>query len=242
MKFPTAPGATWATLLVILVISAGFSSLRATPIVREAGAIYLSDFEEKPMKLKVLAPAPAYFDFAGTRYVGTLRVPQIVEVQAVSDVAYRVRGKAQQGQVLGWVDKKYLQPIAEETLTALRKAEERRKVVTDLIARNQVAMGMTPAEVEQSIGKPQKRTARASSDKAPEQIWEYVKYATIPQSTNVIGPGGVVSVATTYIKKPIGQITITFKDDIVDAIDQSEGTILTGNETTIVAPPIVVYW
>ncbi len=236
MKFVFAPGAAALALLAML------APLRAEPIVRAPGAVYLSDFDSKPMRLKVLQPAPAYFDFTGQRYVGTLRVPQVVEVQAISDVAYRVRGKAQQGQVLGWVEPKYLETIPPETIAALKKADERRKVVADLIAKNQLAIGMTAAEVEQSIGKPQKRTSRASKEKAAEQVWEYVKYATIPQNTSVAGPNGIVTVVTNYIKKPIGQLTVTFKDDIVESLDQSEGTILTGDETTIVAPPIVVYW
>lgn len=214
----------------------------ATPIIREPGAIYLSDFDDKPMKLRVLEPAPAYFDFAGTRYVGTLRVPQVVTVQAVSDRGYRIQGKAQQGQILGWVAPKYLQPIPPETLATLKKAEERRVVVADLLARNQVAIGLTPEEVEASIGKPQKRTTKSSKDQSTEQIWEYVKYATIPQNTTVAGPGGVVTIATTYVKTPIGRLTVTFKEGTVESLDQSEGTILTGNETTVVAPPIIVYW
>lgn len=216
--------------------------LGASPIIREPGAIYLSDFDEKPLKLRVLNPAPVYFDFAGTRYVGTLRVPQIVTVQAVSDRAYRVQGKAQQGPVLGWVDPKNLQPIPADTLAALKQAEERRVVVEDLLARNQVAIGLTSDEVEASIGRPQKRTTKSTKDQATEEIWEYVKYATIPQNTTFAGPRGAVGTATTYVKTPIGRLTITFKDGVVESLDQSEGTVLTGNETTVVAPPIIVYW
>jgi hypothetical protein len=214
----------------------------AGPIIREPGAIYLSDFAAKPMKLKVLEPAPAYFDLAGTRYVGTLRVPQTVEVQAISEHAYRIRGNAQQGQVLGWIEPKFLEPIPKETLEALRKGEERRKAVEALIAKNEVAIGMMPDEVQLSLGKPQKKTSRVSKDRSPEQVWDYVKYASIPQSTNIIGPGGVLTVATTYVKTPVGRLTVSFKDGIVESLDQSEGTLLSGNETTIVAPPIVVYW
>ncbi len=69
-----------------------------------------------------------------------------------------------------------------------------------------------------------------------------MKYQSIPQNTNVIGPGGVVTITTTYIKTPVGRLTVSFKDGIVESLDQSEGTILNGNETTIVAPPVLVYW
>jgi hypothetical protein len=212
------------------------------PIIREAGAIYLSDFTDKPLKLRVLQAAPAYFDFAGQRYVGTLRVPQIVEVQAIAPQAYRIRGNAQQGQILGWVDPRNLEAIPPAELETIRKADARRQQVDALIAKNQVAIGMTSAEVERSIGKPQKRAAHASAGQAVEETWSYVKYTYIPQNTNVIGPNGLVTVTTTYIKTPSGQLTVTFKNGIVDSLDQSEGSILNGNETTIVTPPVLVYW
>ncbi len=229
----------WRAALCLL---ASMASLVAGPIIREGNAIYLSDFETKPMKLKVLQPAPATFDLAGKRYVGTLRAAQLVEVQAITDDAYLVRGLAQQGQVLGWTASQYLQPIPPEILAALKKSEERRRLVEALIVKKQVAIGMTAAEVERSIGKPQKRSQRASKDQTLEQIWDYVKYELVPQTTNVIGPNGVATVATTYLKTPIGRLTITFKGDVVESLDQSEGTIFTGNETTIVTPPVVVYW
>ncbi len=213
----------------------------ANPIIREPGAIYLSDFETKPMKLKVIAAAPAYFDFNGTRYVGNLRMPQFVELQAISDRAYRVRGLAQQGQILGWVDPKAFEPIPKETLALLQKSEERRQTVEALIVSKEVAIGMTPDEVDRSIGRPQKKTNRASKDQN-EQVWEYVKYANIPQQTNIANPNGTFSIATTYVRTPVGRLTVTFKDNLVESLDQSEGTILTGNETTIVAPPIVLAW
>jgi len=228
--------------LALLFCTTVASAVPSDPIIREPGAIYLSDFTDKPLKLRVLQAAPAYFDFAGTRYVGTLRIPQVVEVQAIAPQAYRIRGNAQQGQILGWVDPRYLEAIPAAVLDTIRKADARRRQVDALIAKNQVAMGMTSAEVERSIGKPQKRTAHASSGQAVEETWSYVKYTYIPQNTNVIGPNGVVTVTTTYIKTPSGQLTVTFKNGIVDSLDQSEGSILTGNETTIVTPPVLVYW
>ena len=233
MKFLPALG-------VALLCGCGLAT--AGPIIREPGAIYLSDFAAKPMKLKVLESAPAYFDSLGTRYAGTLRVPQAVEVQAIMSQAYRIRGNAQQGQILGWVDPRFLEPIPKEVLETLKQSEERRRAVEALIAKNEVAIGMTPEEVQLSLGKPQKKTSRASKDKAVEQVWDYVKYESIPQSTNVVGPGGVLTVATTYVKTPVGRLTISFKDGAVESLDQSEGSILSGNETTVVAPPIIVVW
>jgi len=231
-----------AVFSLLLCFVAAATAGPSDPIIREPGAIYLSDLTDKPLKLRVLQAAPAYFDLAGQRYVGTLRFPQVVEVQAITPQSYRIRGNAQQGQILGWVDPRYLEAIPPAALELIHKADARRQQVAALIAKNQVAIGMTSAEVERSIGKPQKRAAHASTGQAVAEVWSYVKYTYIPQNTNVIGPNGVVTITTTYIKTPSGQLTVTFKNGIVDSLDQSEGSILNGNETTIVTPPVLVYW
>ena len=130
----------------------------AAPIIREAGAIYLSDFGQKPLRLKVLRPAPCYFDIGMTRYAGTLRFPQTVQVEAFADNGCRIRGNAQQGGVAAWIPYSELEPLPEGLLANLKRSEERRRVVDALIARNEVAIGMTIAEVGRSLGKPQKVT------------------------------------------------------------------------------------
>jgi hypothetical protein len=112
--------------------------------------------------------------------------------------------------------------------------------VDELISKGEVALGMTNKEVERSIGTPNKRSRTTDADQIVES-WEYVKYANIPQQTTIIGPNGVASLATTFVRTPVGRLKVSFKEGLVDGIDQSEGTILTGNQTTVVAPPIIVY-
>ena len=73
-------------------------------LLREPGAIYLEDFAKHPVKIGVVADAPIFFQPDKVRSLGVLRAGQSVELQAVSDTLYRVRGQAQQGQVAGWVD------------------------------------------------------------------------------------------------------------------------------------------
>lgn len=210
------------------------------PVVRDPGVIYLADFDLKPMRLRVLRPAPTSFDLNGTRYAGTLREGQDVELQAVGGTLYRVRGRAQQGQILAWVSPEFLSPLPEGFITSLRASEDRRIAVTELIAKKEVAIGMTLEEVERSIGRPNKRSTRKDTEKTT-QTWEYVRYANIPQQTTVIGRDGVASIATTWIKTPVGTLTLNFSEGIVSSMDESEGSILQGTQTTIVAPPIFVY-
>ncbi|HRJ72124.1 MAG TPA: hypothetical protein PLS03_07855 [Terrimicrobiaceae bacterium] len=249
-------------LFVFLVFLAADQEASAAPIIREAGAIYLSDFGQKPLKVKILRPAPCYFDIGMTRYAGTLRFPQIVQIEAVTESACRIRGNAQQGGVAAWIPFNELEPLPPDLVANLRKSEERRQVVEALIAKNEVAIGMTMAEVGRSLGKPQKTTKRADKD-GTQQVWEFVKYDLVPQTTyapgysqtvvNIPGsgkkPGGTIVQgvsgyypSTIYVKVPVGTLTVTFKDGIVDTLDQSEGTLVGAGQVSIVTPPINVYW
>lgn len=233
----------------------------SSPIIRDPNAIYLSDFGQKPMKLKLQEAAPCYFDLALTRYGGTLKFPQAVQVEAFADNACRIRGNAQQGGVAAWLEYKYLEPLPDGLLASLKKAEERRQMVEALIAKNEVAIGMTVEEVGRSLGKPQKVTKRADKD-GTQQVWDFIKYELVPQTTYVPGynqtvvqlpndkkkkkpdtvivQGGGLVPATTYVKVPVGKLTVTFKDNVVESLDQSEGTLTA--EVSVVTPPINVYW
>lgn len=257
MKF--LPGLVFA----LLILFSGQAVMQAAPIVRDPGAIYLSDFGQKPFRVKLLRAAPSYFDINLTRYAGTLRFPQVVQLEAVSDHAVRIRGNAQQGGVAAWIPYNELEPLPENFVSNLRKSEERREIVDALIAKNEVAIGMTSEEVRRSLGKPQKTTKRADKS-GTQQIWEYVKYELVPQTTYAPGynqtvitypgtpkkPGGTFVqtgggyVANTiYVKVPVGTLTVTFKDNLVDSLDQSEGTLVgKSGQVSIVTPPINVYW
>lgn len=259
-------------LLALFFLAVGFLDSWGSPIVREPGAIYFSDLDLKPLPRKVLRPAACFFDLSMTRYAGTLRFPQIVKVEAVTDTACRIRGNAQQGGVAAWVPFSELEPFPEGLLADLKKADKRRQIVNDLIARNEVALGMTVAEVGRSLGRPQKKSKRADKE-GTRQVWEFIKYALVPQTTYAPGtsqtiiqtpgggghpggghfggghPGGVIVqsqsgifASTIYVKVPVGTLTVSFKDDLVESIDQSEGTLVGAGQVSIVTPPISVYW
>jgi hypothetical protein len=248
------------TLLLILLV--GLAAASASPIIRERGAIYLSDFGEKPMRLKLLRAAPCYFDIGLTRYAGTLRFPQTVQVEAFGDEACRIRGNAQQGGVAAWLPYAELEPLPENLLADLRAAEARRIEVERLISQNEIALGMTEEEVQRSVGRPQKRTKRAESS-GVRQVWEYIRYELVPQTTigttvsrtvvtvprgtnrptkTFIGTTPGWAANTIYVKVPVGTLAVTFEDGVVTSIDETEGTLEGGGRPGIVVPPINIVW
>lgn len=164
------------SLSAFVLAALAFATLAvAAPIIREPGAIYLSDFGQKPLKLKVLNNAvPCFFDVAMTRFAGTLRFPQVVQVEAVTDTACRIRGNAQQGGVAAWVAYDQLEALPDGLLVNLKKSEERRHIVDALIAKNEVAIGMTTDEVSQARGTPTKTSVKQTG-KGQTGRWEYIE-------------------------------------------------------------------
>jgi len=246
--------------LLLLLVAVGTSTAYGnSPIVREAGVIYLSDFSQKPYEAQVKRAAPCYFDLDLRRYAGTLRFPQTVKVEAFAKHACKIRGNAQQGGVAAWVPYSELEGLPDNLLAELEKAESRRQTVETLIQQNEVAIGMTTDEVLRSVGKPNKKSSRAEPGKTSEK-WEYIKYDLVPQT--VYGPsyrrntirntgkpyGNSLTTAettyigsTVYLKVPVGKLMVQFENGIVGSMEQTEGT-LAERDISIVVPPVNVYY
>lgn len=229
-----------STLLCVLLLVAAGSSSRGGAVVREEGVIYLEDFLRKPIKLQVLQPTAIYYDSSMGRYLGTLSPGQFVELQAIADHAYRVRGRAQQGGVAGWILPRTVSALQPGLVENLRANAKRIEQVKELIARNEVAINMTPQEVVASLGKPHRKSSRIDSGGRGE-VWEYVRYERVPRQVQGYDAYGRLVVNYIYVKEPVGQLAVIFENSLVSALEQSEGTLTRAEATRIVSRPIEVY-
>lgn len=225
--------------LAALLLCAAAQAAPSGAVVREEGAIYLEDLLPKPVRLATIADAPIYYKIDLGRFLGTLKKGQIVELQAVSDAAYRVRGKAEQGQVAGWVDPQFLNPLPKDFLENLRQNAARREEVNALIAKNEVAVNMTPEEVLQSLGKPPKKTSHLDA-KGREETWEFVKYERVPKEVVGRDTEGNLVKTIIYEKVPSGKLAVSFVNNLVASIEQTEGTLNRAAQVKIIPAPFVV--
>ena len=226
-------------LAALLLTVSVHAAPKSGAVVREEGAIYLEDLLPKPARLAVIADAPIHYKIDLGRYLGTLKKGQLVELQAVSDGAYRIRGVAQQGQVAGWVEPKYLNPLKKDFLENLRQNAARRDEVNALIARNEVAINMTPEEVMQSLGKPAKKTSHLDA-KGREEMWEFVKYERVPKEVVGQDQAGNLVKSVVYVKVPTGKLAVSFSDNLVTSLEQTEGTLDRAAQVKIIPAPFVV--
>ena len=226
-------------LLAALLLHTAAHAAPSGAVVREEGAIYLEDLLPKPVRLATIADAPIHYKIDLERYLGTLKKGQIVELQAVSDTAYRVRGKAEQGQVAGWVDPKFLNALPKDFLANLKQNSARQQEVAALIAKNEVAVNMTPEEVAKALGKPGKKTSHLDA-KGREETWEFVKYERVPKEVLGRDKDGNLVKTVIYEKIPIGKLAVSFVNSLVSSLEQTEGTLDRAAQVKIIPAPFIV--
>ena len=164
-----------------------------------------------------------------------------VELQAVTDTMFRVKGIAKQGQVVGWVDPKFLGALKPDFLANLKKAAQRQDEVKALIARKEVAINMTQQEVIAALGKAPKTSSRLDAS-GQHEVWEYVRYEEIPQqSTGYDRSGNVVS-STVMVRVPAGSLSVTFDNNLVTSIEQTKGSLAGASQTKILSSPIEAFY
>ena len=90
-------------LMLSLAMPAMAQDRRKSLLNSDPQVVYLEDIFEKELKLKVVKAAPVFANKEGGAKLGTLIVGQEAEVVAITDKAYRVRGKGRNGGLAGWV-------------------------------------------------------------------------------------------------------------------------------------------
>jgi hypothetical protein len=229
-----------------LLLSLGLALLAAhasaaNGLPRETGAIYLEDLGIKPVRLTVIGEAPVYGQITNGNYLGILRRGTAAELVAIADGVLRVRGTAQQGGVVGWVPATGLTPLKPDFIESVKKNAARKADVDALIAKGEVALNMTQEEVTTALGKPQKRLSKVDA-KGRQDVWEFIRYARIPQETQGFDPLGRPVVTVVYVKVPAGKLSVTFENSLVTALEQSEGNAdVPGPIRLVPAPVALVY-
>ena len=166
----------FALLLTIALMLPATAAPRKSLLNNDPDVIYLNEHLDHTIHLVVAKPAQIYSTKNGGRKLGIFPANTKVELLAIGGGnAYRVKGKAKHSVVSGWVSPKLLTSKDKNFIANLKEFYNRQLIVTELIANQDVAIGMTLGEVKESLGEPTKTEVKQTR-KGESGTWEYVVF------------------------------------------------------------------
>ncbi len=219
-------------------LSAQLAKARPSSLPQETGTFSIEGMTLKPVLVKIQQESPVYSTSKFQGAVGSFAPGVIVTLVAMSDTGYRVRGRARHADVAGWV--RQVDVLSKDPLLAdkLKKLYERSQQVAELIKSNQVALGMTPEEVQSSLGKPTRQSTKVNAA-GKEQRLEYSIFEKVPQVTTNRDAFGQLVQTVVYVKVEVGTLSMSFKDGVVEEIEETKGNPLGAGGVKIVPAPVV---
>jgi hypothetical protein len=227
--------------MFFLPLSAQQRRERKSLLHSDPSIIHLTDLPDMQIDLQIIKNAPIFSDINAKSKVGEIRANQKVRIEAITDRAYKVRGKGLVNDVSGWVGPSAFASKDPNFIENLKKFHKRKLEVNKCIADKKVALGMTTEEVTESLGSPKKSTLR--QDKTGQSgKWEYIEYDQQNNYNTIQDPvtGQVFRqlVSVTQIEK--NKKAIEFTNGVVSAIEDTEDKA--GGSLRIVIPPVVFCW
>ena len=188
--------------------------------IRHADVLYLDEAGLKPLALKTRRPVSLTFSRDQSTILAPLRPGQTVWLMGYADRRYFVEARMVTGPMRGWVDADALEPLSLELRAELDQRRERMRTNRAAIARREVLLGMTPAEVIAAWGQPTEKS-RTATAQGEEEMWQFITYRSEPYTqTSFVGCFYVTE--TLYRKVAVGAKQVAFRNGQVVAIRQSE--------------------
>jgi hypothetical protein len=232
----------WLALCMTLPLTAQIQRQKRKSLLNsDPEVIYLEQTLQKPIVLQVIKDAPVFSDKQGTHKIGILKGGQSVNLEAITDKVYKVRGQGARNGVAGWVAPWAFSSEIPDLPENLKALYHRQIHVQALIAAKTIAIGMRLDEVSMARGKPTKTSLRKTQTGQTGR-WEYIDYEEVKNyATEVDRTTGAVYrrlVSVTRIEK--SKTSVEFENDLVTAIEESEDR--QGNAVQTIVPPLIFRW
>lgn len=235
------PATLWLLALTAWSAVAVAQPARKSLLDSDPDVVYLDQVFDKPLELSVTQDAPVFSDKNAVRRLGTLKGNQKVKLEAITDKAYRVRGQGLHDGISGWVGPWAFTSPDPDFVVHLKQLYERQMKVKELIEAKELAIGMTPKEVDMVMGKPTKTTMRKTA-KGDSGQWEYVEYEEIKHYANRVDPytGVVYRELVSVTREEKERTVVEFEDGYVSALEESKSR--RPRKLTIILPQVTCRW
>ena len=222
--------------IISLAIASSQLAFAGSLLDNDPEVVFFEPNEE--MVLLVVKESTVFATKKGGRKLGTYPVDTKLRLLGMTDKGYKVKGQAKHSLVSGWVSPKNLASKKPKFVEELKQYYEREMAIRELIARNEVAIGMTIDEVQKSIGEPTKKESRITKDGRTGK-WEFIKGKEQKHYSNTVDPrtGQVFRRFSHVTVEEQEKLTVEFENDVVTAISSLENN--TPGNIRIIVPPII---
>lgn len=228
-------------LACTLVAVAPLAGQSKSSLTTDPGALDVESILPKPVKLTVIGDAVIYYQSDMQRVLGSMAAGATVQLVAITDTAWKVRGRARHGDVAGWMKTADLKSPDPKLPEKLKAYVERQRLVEELIQKHQIAVGMTTSEVKASLGQPARKSTHVTKD-GREESYEYSVYKNVPKIVTGRDQQGNLVQNVIYVKVETGRLTVNFSGGHVSEIQETQGeTPVAGGAVKIVPAPIVIF-
>ena len=230
----------WQPAAAQVVVGPAVDAPGRVGLAPASGEMVVEELMDEPIELRTAEDVVVYIDPGFERRIGVIRQGTRVRVASLIGEAVRIRGRATHGDVAGWLKMDQLEAPDPEFFASLKAMYERHLLVADMIAKNQVALGMTVEEVQASLGRPTRKSSELTVEGRVDTL-EYAVFERVPQVQTVRGTDGRLYRSTVYVRVQTGSLKVSFKDNHVISIAEEEGNPLPDGGVRIVPPPIILF-
>ncbi|MGB0990967.1 MAG: hypothetical protein ACPG32_00685 [Akkermansiaceae bacterium] len=226
--------------LMLFTIIPSIADDKKSLLNNDPDVVYLKEHLERSIHLMTTQSVTVYSSKNGGRRLGSIPAKTKVELIAITEKAYKVKGKARHNTLSGWVSPKLMASKDKNFIANLKKLYKRQLIVKELIAAKQVAIGMTLDEVKAALGKPTETEVRQTREGETGK-WDYVvsieqkHYRTLYDQYG--HPYRQLSHITTEEKS---RTTIEFEKGLVSAVTRKKNN--GPGKVRIIPAPVVFVW
>lgn len=207
------------TLLLLALFMAG-ASAQIAPELREDGVLYFDGNLPDKITATLHTTTTVYLHRDFQMALAALYAGQKVELIGMSPEGYLLKTNYRNNTTTGWIRPADLPSGIDPALFAeAKKNQAHRDVVAVAIANKSVIQGMTPDEVKESLGRPERVSSRIDPS-GSALTWVYTTYVEQPQYQYSLDAFGRPVLQTYYVKIPVGQMIVDFTNGAVVSVEQ----------------------
>jgi len=229
-----------ALLLIIITTTILQAEIKRSPssfLKNDPKVVYVEDLTNEKLVFEVIETRPVFYTKKGHTKSGAVTKGIQCELIAFDDRAYKVKYKGRNGNISGWVSPHALSCSDDKFIENFKKLYKREIEIKALIAKNEIAIGMTPEEVIRSLGEPTKTKLRVTA-KGSSGHYEYIEtyeqkhyaYFQDPESGQTFRNH---THTTTEVKN---SLKVEFTDHAVSAIEESEDNSVNARPAIVTTP------